>query len=397
MKGSFTKDEWVSNYQNFVFKGKPHNGDIELPITNGNDYLVGNPYPSALDADQFILDNLDSTTGGLEFYEDWSDDETHIQSTASAGYAYYNLSGGVGSGVAVNINNSNESGSKIPSKYVPIGQAFWVVGDGGGMVKFNNNQRFFVKEDVPSASIFFKGAKSKSNKSNNGIGVEPDNRLKLRIGFETSNVKNRQLLLTIDNRATDKIDKGFDARVSTFQDNDLYWLNEGEKLVIQGIGELSRETIVPVGINLKEKGIINIKVDTINNPYEGMEVFIRDNITKDVYDIKNGEFEIELEAGEYNSKYSIVFKPKYDFSEEDEILENNLNVYLNDSDLTITRISEIGISKVTAFNIIGQQIKSWSGIVDKKEIVIPMNVQAGVYVIVVETNKGNYTKKVIKK
>ncbi|OZO45530.1 ABC transporter permease, partial [Pseudomonas fluorescens] len=32
--------------QNYVFVGKPNNGDITLPINAGNDYLVGNPYPS---------------------------------------------------------------------------------------------------------------------------------------------------------------------------------------------------------------------------------------------------------------------------------------------------------------------------------------------------------------
>jgi hypothetical protein len=43
--------------QNYVFKGKPNNGDIDLPLNVGNDYLTGNPYPSALDANEFIADN----------------------------------------------------------------------------------------------------------------------------------------------------------------------------------------------------------------------------------------------------------------------------------------------------------------------------------------------------
>ena len=177
----------------------------------------------------------------------------------------------------------------------------------------------------------------------------------------------------------------------------MYWLNEDEKLVIQAIGELSRENVVPVGISLKENGIINIKVDTINNPTEGIQVFLRDNLTMDAFDILNGEFEIELEAGEYNNKYSVVFKPKYDFLEEDEILANNLNIYFEENNLTIIRISEINISKVSVFNIIGQQIKTWSDIVETKEINIPLNVEIGAYVIVVETDKGSFAKKIIKK
>ncbi|MFT5217035.1 MAG: hypothetical protein ACI83H_002168 [Glaciecola sp.] len=35
----------ISYNQNYVFSGKLNNGDIDLSITTGNDYLVGNPYP----------------------------------------------------------------------------------------------------------------------------------------------------------------------------------------------------------------------------------------------------------------------------------------------------------------------------------------------------------------
>ena len=55
MKGISTAS--VATQQNYVFEGKPNNGDITLPITGGNDYLLGNPYPSAIDAHEFLDDN----------------------------------------------------------------------------------------------------------------------------------------------------------------------------------------------------------------------------------------------------------------------------------------------------------------------------------------------------
>ena len=368
-----------------------------MSISSGNYYLIGNPYPSALDADQFILDNINnnSITGVLEFYEDWSTDETHDVATADAGYAYYSLAGGVGSGtLPQNENNSSELGTKTPLRYVPVGEAFWVVGStsGGGTIEFNNNQRYYERES-DGKSIFFKGVSKKLVP----LKGEEDKRLKIRIGFETSGVKNRQLLLTIDERASYKIDRGFDAEVSVFQDNDLYWFTENKKLVIQAIDDLSKESVIPVGISLKEKGIIKIKVDTINNPFEGLEVFLRDNLTMDTYDILNGEFEIELEAGEYNDKYSVVFKPKYDYLEIDEVLNNNLSVDFYGDELRVIRISEINILRVSVFNIIGQQIKVWSNNLNEKENILPLNVDVGVYAVVVETDKGSYMKKIIKK
>ncbi|WP_298371326.1 LamG-like jellyroll fold domain-containing protein, partial [uncultured Lutibacter sp.] len=398
MKGSFTAAEAAINKQNFVYRGKPHNEDIQLTISNGNYYLIGNPYSSALDADQFIIDNAinnSTITGVLEFYEDWSTDNTHIESTASAGYAYYTLAGGVGSGtLGENVNNPGEYGSKTPTRYVPVGQAFWVVGDGGGTVEFNNNQREFVTEGIPSESIFFKGAKEKISKSSK---AEKDLRLKIRIGFETSGIKNRQLLLTIDERASNKIDKGFDAEVSVFQDNDFYWLTDNKKLVIQAIDYLSKESVIPVGVSLKEKGNIKIKVDTINNAFENMEIYLRNNISNDTYDILNNEFEVELESGEFNNMYSIVFKPKFELSETNEELSNNFRTHIIENELRIIRRSEIKISNISLFNIIGQQILSRSTNIDKTEIILPVNVEVGVYLVVIETEKGSYSKKVIKK
>jgi len=400
IKGSLTPAEAALGLQNFVYIGKPHNGSILLPISDGKYYMVGNPYPSALDADQFILDNLDSTTGILEFYEDWSTDNSHVESKASAGYAYYTLAGGVGSGtgtLADNMNNHGQSGTKIPQRYIPIAKAFWVVGDGpGSSVIFNNNQRDFVTEVNATESIFFKTSSKK------GLGynkAEKDNRLKIRIGFKTSNVKNRQLLLTIDDRATDGVDKGFDAPVSGFMENDFYWINNESKLIIQAIGELTKDRIIPVGITLNKEDYINIKVDTILNPYEDMEVYLQDNITMDTYDIKNGEFGVKLEAGEYNYRYSIVFRPKVEIPIEVETLYNHLRIFMseNNSLISIRKPEELLIKKITLFNVIGQQMKSWSSNLGENELDLPVQMSSGVYFVNVETNKGNVMRKIILK
>src|SRR5690606_30764004 len=40
--------------QNYAFRGKPHNGDFTLSMGANQNYLIGNPYPSAMDARKFI-------------------------------------------------------------------------------------------------------------------------------------------------------------------------------------------------------------------------------------------------------------------------------------------------------------------------------------------------------
>lgn len=72
MKGSGAKDP-IADVQNYEFVGKPNNGIISTPVTLGNQALVGNLYPSIIDADQFIRDNPPGSTrsadGTLYFWE----------------------------------------------------------------------------------------------------------------------------------------------------------------------------------------------------------------------------------------------------------------------------------------------------------------------------------------
>ena len=138
----------VSNEQNYTFSGKPNNGTILLPITANNTYLVGNPYASAIDADAFIFDNL-NLTGELYFWEHFAGG-THNTLEYEGGYGIYNLSGGVPAiqhdYTTGGTDASGGTGIKTPRRYVPVGQGFFVEGASSGDIKFENDQRVFVKE-----------------------------------------------------------------------------------------------------------------------------------------------------------------------------------------------------------------------------------------------------------
>ncbi len=399
IKGSLTTAEAASmKYQNFVYVGKPNNGDIAMNISKDSYSLVGNPYPSALDANQFINDNLDAIWGAIYLYQDWGTDQTHIEKFASAGFATYSLAGFVEpTAPAENINNPGEFGSKTPQRYIPVSQGFWILGDetDGGVVKFNNNQRIFKTEN-DAESIMFKTSGSKYAKA---TVEDKDLRTKIRIGFSGKSIDNRQILLTIDGKTTDGIDKGYDAKLFRTMPNDLYWVNNNHKLVIQAVSDLPIDRVVPLGITINEMGAYKIKVDAIENPYENMEVYLRDNLTMKTYDIKNGEFEINLENGEYSDKYSIVFQSNEEVSLEiEEVLRSSLNVFVNENStlIFIQNPDKLNIKKVSLFNIIGQQLNLWeSSYLDEIEMALPINVSSGVYFMYIDTEKGNIMKKIL--
>src|SRR5690606_34859656 len=117
----------TSNKQfEFIFEGLFNNGEITVPVYR-NDFelndknwnLIGNPYPSAMDADLFL--NANSSLDGAIFL--WSQN-TPPSSTANGNEAL-NFSG---SDYAI-INGTGEvaGGDGVkPERKIPSGQGFFV-------------------------------------------------------------------------------------------------------------------------------------------------------------------------------------------------------------------------------------------------------------------------------
>jgi len=395
-EGFIMKGTGAASDQNYVFEGKPNNGIINLTINSGNDYLVGNPYPSAIDANKFISDNTGVITGVLYFWEHWGND-SHILSEYQAGYGTYNLSGGLigASGTSHPDVDQTGSGTKIPQRYIPVAQGFFVVAQTGGTIEFNNSQRIFITESSGS-SIFMKGSKSKNKKLNTSNNIEQDLRPKIRIGFDAPKIDHRQLLLTVDKNTTDDVDWGYDAEIFEIFNDDMYWMINDKKFVIQGINEINLEKEIPIGIETLEGGNVRIMIDKLENFDKNSELFIKDLQTGETYNISDNPFEIYLEAGEYFERFVLAFQPRLKTIEEIELIEG-INVYMDNSTakLQIKKIIDVNIEKIDLFNILGQKIKEWNSNLLGRRISLPVSVNSGAYIVNVKTTEGNISKKII--
>ncbi|SDR73271.1 LamG-like jellyroll fold domain-containing protein [Christiangramia echinicola] len=110
----------VTNKQNYSFRGKPNNGDISVAVGKDQNLLTGNPYPSAIDSEQFIQDNLDSFNGSIYFWDHFGPENSHYLEEYVGGYAVYNLSGGVSSATSIDsrINANNDTSTKSPQENI---------------------------------------------------------------------------------------------------------------------------------------------------------------------------------------------------------------------------------------------------------------------------------------
>ncbi|QTD37841.1 discoidin domain-containing protein [Polaribacter batillariae] len=84
--------------QNYTFVGNPNDGELRTAVGASESYLLGNPYPSALNGLKFIQDNINSIDGTLYFWDHVGEESTaeatdgHLYNGYIGGYATLNLS-----------------------------------------------------------------------------------------------------------------------------------------------------------------------------------------------------------------------------------------------------------------------------------------------------------------
>jgi hypothetical protein len=410
--------------QNYVFRGLPNNGPLSnISIGNNQNRLIGNPYPSALDAKQFILDNLNSANvngatnnknvfnGALYFWDHFGQENTHILREYVGGYATINLSGSVASATSSDerINDNNTSSSKKPGQFVPVGQGFFIntvldpalangITINGGDVKFDNNQRAFVTEANPNDSYFLKPIyPQKQQKS----VTTKDNRYKIRLDFTSPLGYMRQILVTADANTTNGFDLGYDAPLIDNIPEDMYWLIQSGKFVIQGVPNFNPDQVLPLGLKIREAGKIKIEIGGLENLPDSHPVYLFDKEKDLVHDLRDSAYEIEMEPGETEDRFEIVFSKKSPpvvtspGTITPEILEG-LGVRYDHTrrELMILNPHEIEITEVMLFDLVGKQIQSFVSIPLQKEIrlnVRPIN--SSVYIVKILTPGGSKNQK----
>jgi len=404
LKGSDA--EGTGSLQNYTFVGKPNNGPIASPIAANNLNLSGNPYASALDADAFITANTSSTNGTLYFWEHFSTNNTHVLANYQGGYATRNLVGGTPPVSPTGVSGLGTS-TRIPGRFIPVGQGFFVQGSAtGGTIAFNNAQRAFVREDNASSNPLFRQNQSGPRAvvtalNNNEDAFEEDTFAKVRVGFNSSNNFHRQILLGfMDEYATSGIDVGYDAPHIDSQPNDMYFMNDATKLIIQGDGYFNSQNIYPLGVKTAAEGTVTFVLDATEHFDESQEVYIYDGVTQEYHDIREEAFAISLPVGTIEDRFSLRFKNATQLSTDNFVAANQITTMFTNSDNVITienHTLDATVKAVTLFNILGQSVSTWK-VTNENQLKIQLpvqNISAGTYIVKVQTTKGDISKKIV--
>lgn len=360
------------------FTGVPNNGVVTVPVTVRSsdalgERLIGNPYPSAIDAEAFINANIiagaanpaggsinQTITGTLYF---WTHNHSLTQNNGNDyngdDYATFNLTGG--------SNLLNGSGNNVePDGFIAAGQGFFVENDFAGNITFDNSMRV-------------------TNKNSNFYKIKSSKELeKHRIWLNLSNntVNGSQTVVGYVENATNGYDPGYDSYV--YDDKQLfaiYSLLGTEKMVIQGRALPFVETdIVPLGYAINQAGNATISIDHVDGLFdETQNIYIEDKLQNVIHDIKAAPYTFNSAIGTFNDRFVLRYTDRALGTDAFDLIDGSVSVSKKGNELKIKSESE-SIKQVAVYDGLGRKIFE-SAIIDKNEFYtsnIVLNNQIGI-------------------
>lgn len=343
-----------------LFIGNPNNGLIEIPLVKANQlYLLGNPYPSVIDADEFLkINNAGSNPildGTLYFWTHNSPPSNAVAGDAtynytSDDYASYNRVGGVATILRIgNTEGGNEKTANRPSGKIAAGQGFFVSSVTGGTVIFNNDMR--VAGTSGNNSQFFKMTTSKAKTTSK---IE-----KNRVWLNLTNKEGafKQTLVGYVTGATNDYDNGYDGE--SFDGNDFidfYSINHNKNLTIQGRAlPFDATDSVPLGYSSTIKGGFSISIEEVDGTMQSQSVFLEDKVLNVVQDLKVSPYTFTTDAGTFNDRFVLRYTDRTLGNVDFDKTNNQVSISKDKNDLKIKSEIET-IKQITVFDLLGKKV-----------------------------------------
>ncbi|QDO92730.1 T9SS sorting signal type C domain-containing protein [Formosa sediminum] len=362
-KGYIIRGEnYTASFQN----NKPNNGTINTTITrgtyNGSDYidisstavtklddnwnLIGNPYPSAINADDFLTENSDSLDtgssvgtieGGIRIW-------THASELSSGNdtpfYANESASYNADDYITYTLAGSSPSGF---DGYIASGQGFFVLmkhaASTPNTVTFTNDMRSYTSEY--SNSDFYRTSNTK-------------NRIWLDL-IDSEEISSNMLLGYFDD-ASDAKDPLYDAVIMNSDNTCIYSIIEDEAFVIQGKANPFLETDkVALGLISTKEDVFTIGINKVDGVFEtDQDIYLEDTYTNVVHDLRNSPYQFTTEAGTFNDRFILRYQDK-SLSVDDVIADSEFRIIATKNFIKASTTTNT-INDIVIFDVLGRVI-----------------------------------------
>lgn len=338
--------------------GKPHNGQISVPIergfTTGTDdcwNLLGNPYPSAMDADSFLTDNTNiegsvriwmhgtlPAASPSPFYQNFTynyteDDYIVYNGTATSIPATFNGKIASGQGFFVRMLEDGETDITPPTNTTTAATS---------SVLFKNAYRRASDGSVYDNSEFFKNSSSTIEKSRIWLDlISPNNAItRTVVGYVPG--------------ATLAKDRIYDALidVDAFK---LYTLINTQKQAIQGRPvPFDANDLVPMGMFIETAGNYTVAIAAVDGLFldASQNIYLEDKLLNIIHNLKQAPYTFSTIAGEFNDRFVLRYTNAVLSNQQFEIT-NGLVIASNHK---VSLLASENIQSVVVFDVLGRKI-----------------------------------------
>ena len=350
-----------------TFNGVPNNGVISMPIergayegadyagTNGititrfsdNWNLVGNPYPSSINVEDFL--NLNTNIEGA--VRIWTHGTLPSATIANPFYGSYQANYTPDDYITHN-GVGTVSGPIGFNGFMAGGQGFLVNmldgAAGSDNVIFNNSLR-----DKNYDNSQFYRTSNVENSSND------KNRIWLDI-INSNNAANRTLVGYVRNATNDK-DRLYDAVTSVTTTMRLYSVIAADKMTIQG-RELpfNPNDKVQLGYYVPTTGTFSIGIAAVDGLFTtNQNIYLEDTQLGIIHDLKQSVYSFSTNTGENNTRF--ILRYTNETLGNDDFINNDLVTVYSNASIVVESNKEM-LSNVKVYNVLGQLLLDKSNI-----------------------------------
>ncbi|WP_306565050.1 T9SS sorting signal type C domain-containing protein [Flavobacterium lindanitolerans] len=355
---------------NAEFTGVPYNQSVNVALSNANTgfNLVGNPYPSAISIAQLFSSNSDAIDGTIWFWR-------KRNGASGSGYAT-----STGMGVT---SAQPEAAALNPNGVINAGQGFFVKVKSGATqntLNFSNALR-----SATTGGAFFR----------NAITTEVErHRIWLNLSNGTEVVG--QTLLGYMTGATSGVDYGIEG--SYFNDSATAFTSyiENKEFAIQGRSlPFTSDDVVPMSFKTDVAGNYTIAIDHVDGLFAGsQEVFLKDNTTGQLHNLKSGAYSFASETGMFNNRFEIVYRAALGVKVP-TISSNNIVAYKQNGSLVINSGNYV-MENIELYDMSGRLIYTKNNIDASSAVIANLPIANQVLVVKITTaENGTANKKIV--
>lgn len=328
------------------FSGIPNNGDISIGITSSGQRfnLVGNPYPSALNLKELYFGNASHIENKFYFYEHTSPVPNTDSEHTNYGVLTIDTNPNTNNHTYVPATNTLSTPANVESGVsAQVGQGFFVRAIQNGNLQFNNTMRGNTQ------TPFFRMQQLTEDAPLNYF----------RLYSHTPLHAENQAVVGYYPNSTDDIDPMDTEGIGS----PLYTMLGLNRFVIQGLGSpFQQNTVIPLGLRAGVSGVFKIGIKETSGIFEDQQfIFIHDSQSGVYHNISSSPYEIHLEPGVYENRFTLVFMAIL----SNNILErhsNQIQVLSNEETTWLKYMGTGNIKDLTIFDSHGRAVFQKKGI-----------------------------------